>query len=390
MKALIDHPVDFTIVGGGLVGCLAASMLARLEYRVAIIESRDISTIPKKAIDKPFALNTTTYQWLHDLGVITPELDKELHKLYEVWVSEAGHLGHARLSGNECNLDELGVVIPESALSQAVANAIQNNQHITLYTPAAFESFQQTSDGIKINFTQNNIHQQINTQYLIAADGAHSRIRDALDIHPKNIEYGQSALVSRITVSSPKPHRAFQRFTAEGTLALLPTQKRGEYGLVISAEENKIDVWKSYSDDDFLKKLQSCFGFWLGRCERIGERVVYPLRGLDVDQVVYDRVILMGHAAHVLHPVSAQGLNLSIADIRLLEHHLSTQSSCTEALTLYSEEVSQQKKIKFGWSNFLVDLFSNEASHTKMIRRIGLPVFGLCSFVRSQLVNRLI
>jgi 2-octaprenyl-6-methoxyphenol hydroxylase len=218
---------------------------------------------------------------------------------------------------------------------------------------------------------------EIAYQLLIAADGVCSKTRELLGVDVDETDYQQSALVTRVELSQENHGVAYQRVTSLGTLALLPIDKK-RCGVIISGAKEKIENWLALNDEQFLLQLQSCFGFKLGRLLAVTKRLNYPLKMVIAKQQVVNSAIVMGNAAHLIHPVAAQGFNLSMQDIAVLTEL--TQEAVKRGESIASPQLladylawrqgAQDKTIHA--TDSLVSLFSSDSRLLKQARHLGL------------------
>ena len=230
---------------------------------------------------------------------------------------------------------------------------------------------------------------ELETSLLVAADGAMSKVRDLVGITHNKSDYAQSAVIANIT--SEKYHNAvaYERFTDSGPLAFLPmSEKRISVVWTINREDQESIM--QLDDDAFLEKLQQRFGYRVGRLEKTGVRNVYPLALTESEQLVKDRVVLIGNAAHGLHPVSGQGFNLALRDVAQLAENIQQYGVQNPVRWLNDYAASRQQDMKrvFRFTDSLVKLFSNNFMPLAHARAAGLMMVDCLPSLRHLLAKQ--
>jgi 2-octaprenyl-6-methoxyphenol hydroxylase len=205
--------------------------------------------------------------------------------------------------------------------------------------------------------------QQITCDLLIAADGAQSNLRQQLGLSIEEKDYHQTALVGVVELSRSHANVAYERFTSDGPIALLPMQ--GNFSTVIvTVSTDKLAQWQNLTEADFLSKLQKYFGYRLGRFVNMGQRVAYPLKLTTAPEQTLSQFLLVGNAAHTMHPIAAQSFNLSLRDVAVLAELLQQASKTSQALSdpallamyLKQRHRDQQRTVRF--TDNLIEIFS--------------------------------
>jgi 2-octaprenyl-6-methoxyphenol hydroxylase len=217
----------------------------------------------------------------------------------------------------------------------------------------------------------------LQARLLVAADGGDSRIRQRLGFSLREWSYGHTAVISTVTPDRPQSGQAFERFTDTGPLAMLPLTG-GRYSTVWTVRDETAAHLLTLSHRDFLDGLQECFGYRMGRLERLGRRVAYPLRLLQVKQPVHRRLVLIGNAAHTIHPVAGQGFNLGIRDAAGLADVLKAvadrggDSGDPSHLQRYAEWRRRDQSSVALITDALARVFSNPLAPVRLARNLGL------------------
>ena len=331
---------DVVIVGGGLVGMSLAIALDRCSgLRVLAIEANAPAPASAPRWDeRHFALGRASTLALDALDVGYG--DGGQHPIRRIHVSRAGAFGRTLLDAAEAGLPAFGQVVPARQLVQALESRLAQCTQVTRLRPAHLQSFTVAADEVALDLRVDDVAQSITTRLLVAADGSHSQIRNALAIPMQQHDYAQTALVSAVEVEHDLAGCAYERFTDSGPLALLPLAGR-RAGLILTLPSAGADAVLAMNDADFLTFAQARFGHRLGRWLRVGQRQPWPLR-LHYAQAVTDRrVALIGNAAQTIHPIGAQGFNLGLRDALALAEVIETHADDPgheAALSAYAEQ----------------------------------------------------
>ncbi|MEM7562131.1 MAG: FAD-dependent monooxygenase [Pseudomonadota bacterium] len=315
---------DIAIVGGGLIGLCAALALQHPDRRITLIEASDIRADVSGGINaRSIALSASSAQIFHALS-LWPELELHAAPIRTIHVSAQGRWGVTRLQASDYRLDAMGYVVEHHQLMQCLLRSVDDNPNIILQTGAEFESIDEGSKSV-VGYRQDGKLHQLTSTLTLIADGARSKARDALGIEHKTIDYGQSVLICNVEFSKPGNQVAYERFTNQGPLAMLPLGGK-RYACVWTLDPDRSDLVCHYDDQDFSRALQACFGFRLGNIESVGARFSIPIQRTRALQLHQGRHLLIGNAANALHPVAGQGFNLALRDIACLYELLADQN----------------------------------------------------------------
>jgi 2-octaprenyl-6-methoxyphenol hydroxylase len=216
-------------------------------------------------------------------------------------------------------------VVENAWLGVALAAALRRQGRVSTRSPASVVSVQPADNGVDL-VIEGEHREALSAGLLVVADGANSTLCDQLGVVIEEKSYGQHALVANVCSAQPHEGCAFERFTDEGPLALLPLVSSGKEesrsALVWTLPPERAEAFATCSDDVFLQELQERFGYRLGRLVKVGERFTYPLALTQSSEQVRQGVVVMGNAAHALHPVAGQGYNLALRDVAELSRVL--------------------------------------------------------------------
>lgn len=340
--------VDVAICGAGPVGLALAAFLVRRGVegsRIALVDGKSLG----QAITDPrsIALSWGSVQLLEEVRAwplpATP--------IHEIHVSRRGQLGRSLMDRAEHRLPALGYVARYGDVVDALARACDKAGVATL-RPARVASFDETDDGVALRLDDGRT---VFAQVAVQAEGG---VFGQQESKAQQRDYGQTALIARVSVSEPLAHRAFERFTDEGPLALLP-QDGGDghqYALVwCMRPERALDV-QLLDDAGFLAQLGQAFGTRLGRFTSASPRVAFPL-GLNAEARATARTVAIGNAAQTLHPVAGQGLNLGLRDAAVLARQLG-RGATPGALEGFMRERAQDRSLTISLTDTMARAFT--------------------------------
>lgn len=351
---------DLIIVGGGMVGASLAIALKNSTLRIAIIEAFTSDSHQQPSYDdRGIALAYGSQRIFENIG-IWPQLAQHCTAISHIHVSDRGHFGVTRLSAEDEHVPALGQVITARAMGSVLNTALSQQDKLTMICPARVKDLQQHHDHVAIELDSK---QTLTTKLLVAADGGQSTIRHLLKLGALEHDYQQTAITANITTERPHHGKAFERFTDTGPIALLPLSDNRS-SLVWTVRTGDETALLNASDHDFLTQLQVRFGYRLGHFLRVGQRHHYPLKLIQSDQPVQQRTVLIGNAAHSLHPIAGQGFNLGLRDVATLADHLNnirSNNECGDARLLHDYQQSRQQDQDnvIDATSTLVSVFSN-------------------------------
>ena len=399
----VQH-IPLVIVGGGMVGLTLALMLAQQGQAVTILE---VIRYPAQMDNAPYyssfdarntALSRRTVQIFSDLG-LWQVLQEFSTPILNIHISEQGSFGKARLSSKDEGLESFGQVIENAWLGRVLLSQVRANPLITLIDGVNVTALSQNDAHAQITAVQsdaagNSQTLTIHSPIVIAADGRDSFCRRALGIDVSEYDYGQVALVTTVQTSLPHQQLAFERFAPQGPLALLPLCGQNRRAVVWTVPAGTEQEWLGEANDQhFLAALQQTFANRAGEFQKTGKRFAYPLAQVLADRQVIGRVVLMGNAAHTLHPVAGQGFNLCIRDAQVLTRTIAAQAALGRdlgehsVLTAYEQSrlTDQKRVIKF--CDSIVRGFSNHNPLLKLVRNSGLIAFDILPGAKQLVAN---
>jgi len=248
-------------------------------------------------------------------------LAAEASPIRHIHVSDRGRFGVTRLHAAEAGVEALGYVTPNRAIGRALVEFIAGRSNVEMLAPAKLESFTLDADGVEA-VVEAGGKRRLRAPLLVAADGARSEIRRQLGVEGETWDYGQTAIVCNLRVEHPEGETAFERFAADGPVALLPLGG-DRYGFVWVVATKDAPGILGLDDATFREQAAERFNGRLGRFTESGKRASYPLSMVRASAQMQGRALIIGNAAHSLHPIAGQGFNLSLRDVAMLAEVLS-------------------------------------------------------------------
>jgi len=380
--------LDILIVGAGLVGQVLALGLDQLGYEVGLVESKNFEPPSCLKDTRAIALSYGSVKILENLN-LWEKLSAQATPINLVHVSEKGGFANCRIDQKELGLDYLGQVLEISVLLKNMMDLVSARKNIKLFAPAeidldSLEDFKNT----KIMSLKSG--EKIQAELIISADGRDSGIKKYLDLDSQTQSFNQVALVGNIKLKNSHENIAYERFTGAGPLALLPIdQDRATFIWVIRPEDVKKNL--ELAPEDFLRKLQNNFGYRAGKFQKLLSLQSHELIQTISQETYKNKILLMGNAAHALHPIAAQGFNLSLRDIAEFLNQVGKLGleSDQAVLNYLSMRTRDQKKVA-QFSGFLAEIFTKEGfGLLKIARGLGLFFLEREKFSKRYLAERL-
>ncbi|PWY54640.1 2-octaprenyl-6-methoxyphenyl hydroxylase [Legionella qingyii] len=361
---MINKEIDILIIGGGLTGATLMLALQGLGYSTLLVEAKPFSDKVNPDFDaRSLALSPASRRILTMLGV-WDLLKDHATAIDTIHVSDQHHFGVSRLQGGADA--PLGYVAEMQHINQALHQLLPHNQIIA---PASLKSldYEQHSATILTDSGEINVVARL----IVAADGAQSSARRFCSLPAKTKLYGQHAIVANVGLLKSHGHRAYERFTMHGPLALLPMQDN-RMSLVWAVPPKEAEHLLSLSETDFLRELQQAFGYRLGRFAKVGKRFSYPLQQVLMPIQTKWPVVFVGNAAHTLHPVAGQGFNLGLRDVATLAQCIAEQGINAAMLQHYVQLRAHDQKAITRLTDGLIHVFTSRLPGFGVARGLGL------------------
>ncbi|SMG57151.1 UbiH/UbiF/VisC/COQ6 family ubiquinone biosynthesis hydroxylase [Paraburkholderia susongensis] len=426
---------DVTIVGAGPVGLALAGWLARRsvtrELKIALVDARE----PEDSIADPRAIAVS-----HGSRMILEPLHwpADATAIERIHVSQRGHFGRTLIDHREHGLPALGYVLRYGSIVHGLASAVRATPVHWFRSTAAGTPVQE-HDGVTLPIETAGVARQLRTQILVNAEGglfgdqktarsaAGNAVRSATGDVGRNADededtgesaaktaegvgkrnagrsagknatgtgsrdYGQTALVGTVTVSAPQPHVAWERFTSQGPIALLPMGgvRGADYALVWCCAPEEAARRAQLSDEAFLRELDAAFGDRMGRFTQIRGRASFPLGLNAVDTLVNGHIVAIGNAAQTLHPVAGQGLNLGLRDAHALADALSAEGPTPLALATFAQRRALDRRLTISATDTLARLFTVDFAPLAIMRGLALTALEFVPPVKTALARQM-
>ncbi|MFQ6574821.1 2-octaprenyl-6-methoxyphenyl hydroxylase [Pseudomonas sp. UM16] len=366
--------VNLAIIGGGLVGAsLALALQAGAKargWKILLIEPFAPGDTYQPSYDaRSSALSFGTRQIYERLGLWQP-ISRRAEPIRQIQVSDRGRFGATRLDALEEGVPALGYVVENAWLGQCLWQGL-DAEVVSWRCPAEVTAMQALEDGYRLTLNDDT---EVECDLAVLADGGRSGLREQLGIHVSSRPYHQSALIANITPSEAHCGQAFERFTDEGPMALLPLPEN-RCALVWTRAGMDAKRLAEMDERSFLSELQSVFGYRLGALRQVGARHLYPLSLIEAQEQVRAHLVVLGNAAHSLHPIAGQGFNLSLRDVQALAEGLLAGPAVPgdfATLQAYRERQRLDQELTVGFSDRVTRLFGSAQPLIATGRNLGL------------------
>ncbi|AVJ56747.1 2-octaprenyl-6-methoxyphenyl hydroxylase [Idiomarina sp. OT37-5b] len=366
------------IAGGSLVGALTTLMLAqqRPDWPIVVVEPRDSGPPNDKRI---IALAAASAKRLEQLGVLGAAQTQT--PIEHIHISDRGHLGAMELHAAAENVAALGVVVPAAELLQTLFERCQQLANVRWLSGCRVTAIEQKSDSVAVSISDGRT---IEAQLLAGADGQNSYVRETLRLASSVEDYNQVGCIATLTLDRPLQGWAYERFTEDGPIALLPMPKQ-QASLVWTFKGEVADDVKSWHDDYFIDACQRAFGYRAGAITATSERFFYPLQLRRAHRSIHHRCVILGNASHALHPIAGQGFNLGLRDVETLVEVLSgvDDAGAFAALNEYHRRREQDYNAIINLTDLLVRGFSNRYWPMVVPRNLALLGLHHCGPLKS-------
>lgn len=402
---------DVVIAGGGLVGISLACALAvsNEELSILLVDNFPIKGMNKDGVitgpvyhpsfdARATALSMASIEIYQRLGVLD-DLLIHAETISRIHVSDRGHSGSTVLDAEQQAKTAFGYVIENQWLGSVLLDRLITLPSIELLSEATVANIvprqKGTSVSISANYHNNDQRVEVEAALLVIADGAQSGLRESLGITSSVKQYAQQAVIANVQTQLPHNGQAFERFLADGAVAFLPlpdlpSAPRRSALVWTMPNRHHTDSIANLDDLDFIKELQSAFGFRLGEIQQLGQRQSYPLALTLADEVIRNHIVVMGNAAHSLHPVAGQGFNLSLRDIAALTELVSQANNGNEdigklsLLERYAKAQLKDQSITIGFSHNLIELFGRQSLPIQIGRSLGLLALDVLTPAKNR------
>jgi len=383
---------DAVVVGAGAVGCSFALGLAQQGREVLLVEAA--TEIPVFDTGSPydlrvFAISQASEQWFRYLDVWQSIAAKRVCAYTDMQVWDAGGEGEIHFDCQDIDRSHLGHIIENSVIVNSLQSAAQ--QHIRI-------DFRLEERVLDVQFAEQPGEQskltlqglgELSTDLIVAADGARSQLRELAGISTSGQGYQQQGIVAVVKTQLPHQETCWQRFTATGPIAFLPLAD-GSCSIVWSADQTRADELLSLDGQAFAGELAKAFEYRLGDIQVLSKRAAFPLKHLHANEYVRPGLVLLGDAAHVIHPLAGQGVNLGLLDAATLLEELGSGKALSSFAPLrrYERRRRHANQLTASGMTALHHLFKTSDAGLKSLRNRGMSLAGDIAPLRRQLALR--
>lgn len=366
----MNQSFDVLVVGGGIVGLSAAIGMRLRGYSVALIDAGALSLDTPANDTRVYAINQASERLLTSLGA-WPNIEPALLSPYrQMHVWDATNHACIDFDARMIGAARLGLIVQESVIKHALL-AKASELDIAFFQDTRIDFVQTTEDDVRLGAKDKNWQAKL----LIVADGAQSVIRQLLKVPITTWPYHQHAIVATIKTEKPHQETAYQVFNTNGPLAFLPLTDSHQCSIVWSTSTAHAQALMTLSDDDFATELTAAFSEKLGCCEVISRRQQFPLHMRHVERYSGTNWLLMGDAAHTIHPLAGLGLNVGLADLSTWLNSLDAakpKSWSAKMLGAYQRQRKSAVWQTIALMSGLKTIFSNPTQPMVTLRGLGL------------------
>ena len=374
---------DIIVVGGGMVGATFACAIAKVqpEMKIAVLDSADIPDWNESQYDQRVSAVTRASQhFLKNIGVWEKITQRRISPFREMHVWDATGEGEIHFDSACIGEPDMGHIVENSVIQLSAYEQLQQHENVSIFTHSKAQSLQVSDALVSLTLDDGRL---LEAKLLVGADGANSWVRQAVNIETRGWDYDQKAVVTTVKTSQSHQETAWQRFLPTGPLAFLPLTE-GRSSIVWSATHDRADQLLALSDDEFIAELVASFDARLGKVESVTPRLAFPLKLQHATTYISERVVLIGDAAHTIHPLAGQGVNLGFMDAATLAQVLADAAQKKSArqfdvgsrcsLRRYERWRKADNLSTLAGMDMFKKLFGNNVPALRWLRNTGLSV----------------
>ncbi len=380
------------IVGGGPVGSVLALALQANNINVTILEARAKGA--SHGDQRALALSYGSRIILEQLGIWS-QLESKATAINSIHISQKGSFGRTKLDAQEYNQPALGYVLSYGALSAALDEALNKKALVRLLYQAEASEIKPAANLASVTYKLNKMPQTVASSLVVLADGG-SSLGAIEGIKRETKEYGHDALVTKVKCELPHNNIAYERFTPMGPLALLPnvpSHDSKEFSLVWTGKQEVVAELMALDDASFLHRLHVHFGDRVGQFLQVEKRTYFPLKMASLKPTFTSHLVVIGNAAQTMHPVAGQGFNVGLRDAwqlaEMLNNSVEADIGSISMLSTYHATRSQDTKRGLMFTDFLVNVFSNDIMGVSLGRAAALGLLDVLKPVKNRLVSKM-
>jgi 2-octaprenyl-6-methoxyphenol hydroxylase len=365
---------DILVLGAGLVGTSLACALEGRGHRIGLVEASEPALPPPGFDARKLALAAASVNALGALGVLALAVPPP-SPIRAIHVSRTGDLGSVRLRAADGGLDAFGAVVEARALGMALERRLAQLADTQVLRPWTVAAVEPGEDAVAVHLRQGDATRVLRARLLVGADGTNSLVRRALRIGADEHDYGQVLFVCGLATDRAADGTAYERFTDDGPVALLPMGE--DYGAIFAVAAADADAVAALDDAAFCAAFQQRFGWRAGRVRRVGPRSAYPVRRVVAQSLQEQRTLLVGNAAQTIHPVGAQGFNLGLRDALTLAELLDDgDPGRAPLLSAYVAARQEDRERTLAFSDGLARATATRGAVGRLMRSAGLLALG--------------
>ncbi|HCE4577940.1 2-octaprenyl-6-methoxyphenyl hydroxylase [Vibrio parahaemolyticus] len=380
---------DVVIAGGAMAGAtlaLAIEHLSQGALRVAVVEPFKAQSDQHPGFDsRSIALSYGTVNLLRHLELWSA-IEPFSTPIEHIHVSDRSHAGMTDITKHDVGVEALGYVVELADVGRVYQELLTHSTAIDLYCPDSAKHITRTQENVTIELASGEL---LNAKLLVAADGAVSQCCQQIGLELSEHDFDQVAVIANIVTQEPHQGRAFERFTENGPVALLPMSDN-RMSLVWCLRPDDAQIVMELSESEFLERLQQDFGWRLGAMQKVGLRASYPLLLRHRKQNISHRFAIVGNAAQTLHPIAGQGFNLGIRDVVTLAEELVKQGEDIgryQGLIRFSQRREADRNETIWLTSSLVHVFSNDLLAMRIGRNTALAAMDNLSIFKQPLLR---
>ncbi|MEZ5578496.1 MAG: UbiH/UbiF/VisC/COQ6 family ubiquinone biosynthesis hydroxylase [Candidatus Competibacteraceae bacterium] len=384
---------DLVIAGGGMVGSTLACALSDADFKIALLESAPLERIrPGEETDlRVSAVNRASQRIFAAVGAWSGMTAWRVSPFRDMRVWDAGGFGQIHFDSATLGEPLLGWIIENRVIQYALLERVRQLPAVDLLCPAALETaWPEDAGGWRVRLTDGR---EFTTRLLVGADGAQSKVRELAEIDTRGWSYHQKALVANVRTAEPHQETAWQRFLPTGPLAFLPLHD-GRCSIVWSTTPEQADQLLALDEYDFAQMLTEAFERRLGEIVQVGPRGAFPLRLQHARAYVKPGLALIGDAAHVVHPLAGQGVNLGLLDAATLAEVLldglaaGHEVGALRVLRRYERWRKSDNLPMLGIMDGFKRLFGNSLPPVRLLRNLGLNLTDAAGPLKNAMARR--